>query len=171
MRSSLLDRLPRRWWPLALRWGFNWYPSYRAIGARVIEVSDDLRRIVVQLPYRRRTLNPAGAIFGGALYAAADPMYAMLLALNLPKGMVVWDKAARIRYRRPGRSDLFAEFVLSLEALHQVTQQLEEHGRSEPKFLVTWHDAAGEVHCEVEKTVFVATSEYMRHRGAQRKCL
>ncbi|WP_217126379.1 DUF4442 domain-containing protein [Hydrogenophilus thiooxidans] len=164
MRSPLMRHIPRRYWHHVLRWGFNFYPSYRTIGARVERIDPDLRRIVVRLPHTWRTRNPAGATFGGALYAAADPMFAVMLAYNLPERTVVWDKAASIRYRRPGRTTLWAEFVLPEAVLESVAHELVTVGRSEPTFVAVWRDEEGLEYTTVEKTVFVATPEYMRAR-------
>jgi acyl-coenzyme A thioesterase PaaI-like protein len=157
MRPKILDRIPARFRATLLRLGFNLYPSYRATGGRVIHVSRDLRTIRVMLRHSWRTVNPAGALFGGALYAAADPMFAMLLAMQLGDDVVVWDKAGQIRYRRPGRSHLFADFHISDEDIAAVRVALEANGETERSFRVELRDGHGVTHVELEKTVYIAT--------------
>lgn len=55
------------------------------------------------MPESWRTRNYVGTIFGGSLYGALDPIMIMLIKLLGPE-YEVWDKAASIRFRRPGRS-------------------------------------------------------------------
>ncbi len=169
MRPKILDWFPPSWRPALLRLGFNLYPSYRATGGRVVHVSRDLRTIRVRLRRSWRTVNPAGALFGGALYAAADPMFAMLLALQLGDDVVVWDKAGQIRYRRPGRSDLYADFHLTDEDLAAVRVALGEHGETERSFRVVLRDRNGEPHVELEKTVYIATKAHYKAKLARRE--
>ena len=168
MRPKLLDRIPPRWRPGLLRLGFNLYPSYRATGGRVIHIARDLKTIRIMLRRSWRTVNPAGALFGGALYAAADPMFAMLLALNLGDDAVVWDKTGRIRYRRPGRSHLYADFHITDDELASVRRALRDHGETERTFRVTLRDRAGEPHVELEKTVYIATKAHYKAKLGRR---
>ncbi|NMG74256.1 DUF4442 domain-containing protein [Aromatoleum diolicum] len=168
MRPKILDRIPPRFRAALLRIGFNLYPSYRATGGRVIHVSRDLRTIRVMLRHSWRTVNPAGALFGGALYAAADPMFAMLLALQLGDDVVVWDKSGQIRYRRPGRSHLFADFHVTDEDVEAVRRALREGGETERTFCVELKDRHGETHVELEKTVYIATKAYYKAKIERR---
>lgn len=167
MRPKLLDRVPPRFRAALLRLGFNFYPSYRATGGRVIHVSRDLTTIRVMLRHSWRTVNPAGALFGGALYAAADPMFAMLLALQLGDDVIVWDKAGQIRYRRPGRSHLFADFHVDAATVEAVRRELAERGETERTFRVDLRDGQGRVHVELEKTVYCATKAHYGEKLAR----
>lgn len=162
--SYFWQRIPPRWRPALLRLGLNWFPAYRATGARLVEVSPDLRRIVVRLPLKRATRNGAGTLFGGSLYSATDPIYALLLAANLGPDYIVWDKSATIRYRKPGREALIAEFVITKADLASVRDEIERQGACDRSFATTFCDAAGVVHVEVEKTVYVACKKHYKSR-------
>ena len=159
-------RIPPRWQPTALRLGLNWFPAYRATGARLIHVSDDLQRIVVRLPLKRVTRNGAGTMFGGSLYAATDPIYALLLAANLGPDYIVWDKSASIRYRKPGREALTAEFSVSAEEIAAVRAEVERSGSCNRTYLTTFSDRHGVVHAEIEKTVYVACKRHYKAKNA-----
>lgn len=159
-------RIPPRWRPTALRLGLNWFPAYRATGARLIHVSDDLRRIVVRLPLKRVTRNGAGTMFGGSLYAATDPIYALLLAANLGPDYIVWDKSASIRYRKPGREALTAEFTVSAEEIAAVRAEVERSGSCNRTYLTAFSDRHGVVHAEIEKTVYVACKRHYKAKNA-----
>lgn len=162
--SYFWQRIPPRWRPALLRLGLNWFPAYRATGARLVEVSRDLKRIVVRLPLKRITRNGAGTMFGGSLYSATDPIYALLLAANLGPDYIVWDKAATIRYRKPGREALTAEFVVTEADIAVVRDEIARQGSCDRTFSTTFRDAAGVVHAEVEKTVYVAGKKHYKSR-------
>src|SRR5450759_758115 len=94
------------------RWGFNLFPVYRRTGARITYIAGDWREVHIKLPLNWKTRNYVGTIFGGSMYAAVDPIYMIMLIKLLGARYEVWDKAATIRFRRPGRSSLHATFRL-----------------------------------------------------------
>lgn len=149
---------------MLLRVGLNWFPAYRATGARIIDVSRDMKRIVVRLPLCRQTRNGAGTLFGGSLYSATDPIYAMLLAVHLGPDYIVWDKAAAIRYRKPGREALTAEFSITDADIAAVRADVARNGSCDRTFTASFCDAAGTVHTEIDKTVYVACKQHYKSR-------
>ena len=42
-----------------------------------------------------------------------DPFYMLMLMENLGRDYIVWDKAASIRFRKPGKGKVKAEFRLT----------------------------------------------------------
>jgi len=57
--------------------------------------------------------NYVGTHYGGSLYSMADPFFMVMLIENLGKDYIVWDKAATIRFKKPGRGKMSAGFRLS----------------------------------------------------------
>ena len=104
-------RVSESWASRRMRWGFNLFPAFRGTGARITYIAGDFREARVELPLYWRTRNYVGTIFGGSLYGAVDPMYMILLIKVLGPGYTVWDKAATIRFLKPGRSRLYARFL------------------------------------------------------------
>jgi hypothetical protein len=137
-----------------MRWWFNFFPAYRRTGARVTYIASDFREVRVKLPLSWRTRNYVGTIFGGSLYGAVDPVYMIMLIRILGRGYTVLDKAATIRFRRPGRDTLFARFVLSDEEIATI-RQLAEGSKMDRIYTVELADAAGVVHATVEKTIHI----------------
>ncbi|MDN5698245.1 MAG: DUF4442 domain-containing protein [Rubrobacter sp.] len=142
------------------RWGFNLFPAFRGTGARVDYIAPDLREVLVRIPLGWRTRNYVGTTFGGSMYAAVDPFYAIMLMQNLGSDFIVWDKAAAIRYRRPGRTTLYARFVLGEEELSGIREELaaggsDGRGSVDRVYQVDLTDASGEVHATVEKTLYI----------------
>ena len=138
-----------------LRWGFNLFPAYRATGARVEYVAHDFREVRIRLPLRLRTRNYVGTIFGGSMYGAVDPVYMLMLINTLGPEYVVWDKSASIRFRKPGRSTLFARFTLDEAELDAIRAATADGSSTDRVYRVELVDAAGVVHAEVEKTLYV----------------
>jgi acyl-coenzyme A thioesterase PaaI-like protein len=147
MPESLRTRLQRL--------GFNWFPAYRATGGRITYIARDWREIRVRLPLNRRTRNYVGTLFGGSMYGAVDPIYMVMLIQLLGPGYVVWDKAASIRFRRPGRTTLYARFVLHDAELDAIRAALEHQASVDRTYVVELVDGEGAVHAAVEKTVHV----------------
>ncbi len=164
MLPRFWNKIPTTWRPAMIRHGLNWFPAYRATGARIIHVSPDLKHAVVRLPLTRRTRNGAGTLYGGSLYSATDPIFAMLLAINLGRDFVVWDKAANIRYRRPGRAALLAAFTITDDDLAVVRQTIADEGQCDRTFRVEFRDGQGVVHVEIEKTVYIACKDHYRSK-------
>jgi len=138
-----------------LRWGFNLFPAYRGTGARVTYIADDFREVRVRLPLSWRTRNYVGTLFGGSLYGAVDPFYMIMLIRILGPDYTVWDKAATIRFRRPGRTTLFARIVLEEEEIRMIRELAERSPSIDRIYKVDLADADGVVHASVEKTVYV----------------
>jgi acyl-coenzyme A thioesterase PaaI-like protein len=151
--------VPESWRTRITRWGFKLFPAWRGTGARVTHIAADWREVRVRLPLSWRTRNYVGTIFGGSLYGAADPMYMIMLIKNLGPRYTVWDKAAAIRFRKPGRSTLFARFVLAEAEIQEIRRLLETEPSVERVYTVDLADAAGTVHATVEKTIHVRRSE------------
>jgi acyl-coenzyme A thioesterase PaaI-like protein len=154
MPESLRTRLQRL--------GFNWFPAYRATGGRITYIAGDWREIRIRLPLNRRTRNYVGTIFGGSMYGAVDPIYMVMLIQALGPRYVVWDKAAAIRFRRPGRTTLHARFVLDDAELDAIRSALEHAPAVDRTYVVDLVDDEGVVHATVEKVIHVRRKE----RGA-----
>lgn len=161
-RESLRTRLRR------LR--FNFFPAFRATGARVIYISEDMRKLRIKLPLNFRTRNIHGTLFGGAMYAATDPLYAILVKLALGPGFVVWDKSGAIRYKKPGRSTLYAECSLSDSQVASMKKRLDAESSVDLDYEIELMDDRGVVHAVVQKTIYAARKEVykLRQQAAQR---
>lgn len=145
------ESLQTRMW----RWGFNFFPAYRGTGGRVTYIAHDWREIRVRLPLNWRTRNYVGTTFGGSLYGAVDPFYMIMLIKLLGPEYIVWDKAATIRFRRPGRTTLTARFGISEEELAAIRAAAAAQPSVDRAYTVELTDAAGVVHATVEKTVYI----------------
>ncbi len=147
--------MPESFHTRLLRWKFRFFPAWMGTGARVTYIADDYREVRVALPLSWRTRNYVGTIFGGSMYASVDPMYMIMLIQILGPEYVVWDKAASIRFRRPGKTTLHATFVIEESELQTIREATANGEPIDRVFHVDLVDAEGTVHASVEKTVYV----------------
>lgn len=156
MPESLATRLAR--------WRINLFPAYRGTGGRVTYIADDWREVRVRVPLGRRTRNLVGTIFGGSMYGAVDPFYMIMLMRLLGPDFVVWDKAASIRFRRPGRSTLSARLEIEEGELERIRRAALEGPSVDHVFSVELTDRGGETCARVEKTLYIARRERRARR-------
>jgi acyl-coenzyme A thioesterase PaaI-like protein len=116
----------------------------------------DLRAADAEMRLTRWNRNYMGVHFGGSLFTMTDPFYMLMLATNLGGDYVVWDKAASIRYRKPGVGRVRAEYRLSEERLGEIRAAVEAVGRHDARFEVQIKDEAGDVVAEVERVIYCA---------------
>ena len=138
---------------------FNFFPAYRGTGARVVYISDDYRRIRVKIPLSWRTRNYVGTIYGGSMYAGIDPIYMLMLIKILGREYVVWDKAAKIRFKRPGKETLFAEFLLTDDEIDEIKKLLETEKSIDRVYNIELVDKNGKAHALIEKTLYISRKE------------
>lgn len=150
------QRMPESFRSRTFRWGFNLFPAYRGTGGRVIYVADDWHEVRVKLPLNWRTRNYVGTIYGGSIYGSIDPIYMLMLMKILGPEYVVWDKAATVRFRKPGKGTLFADFHLTQNEIGEI-RTLAETARSIDRiYNLELKDKEGVVHAEVEKTLYIS---------------
>ena len=133
----------------------NAWPCYWGTGGEVTFISRDWREAAVKLKLTLRTRNYVGTIFGGSLYGAIDPIYMIMLIKLLGKDYEVWDKAAAIRFRKPGRSTLRATFRLDDGELDQIKRDVAASGRTERTYTVELKDGEGNVCMSCDKLLTI----------------
>ena len=131
------------------------FPAYRGTGGRITYIAGDWREVRVAVPLSRRTRNYVGTIFGGSMYGAVDPIYMVMLIKLLGPGYVVWDKAASIRFRKPGRTTLHARFLIDDAELDAIRDALQTERAIDRTYRIELKDEAGTVHAEVEKVIHI----------------
>lgn len=137
-----------------IRWGFNCFPAYRRTGARITYLSADWREARISLPLNWKTRNYVGTMFGGSMYAAVDPIYMIMFIKLLGPDYIVWDKAATIRFKRPGRSTLYAVFSVDERELETIREELKDKGSVDRLYHIELVDGQGAVCALVEKTIY-----------------
>lgn len=143
-----------------MRWRFNCFPAYRGTGARVTYIADNFHEIRIKLPLNWRTRNYVGTIYGGSMYGAVDPIYMVMLIKLLGRDYIVWDKAALIRFKKPGRTTLYAQIRVDDSELGTIRSLLAEQPKVDRMYHLRLTDSDGVVHAEVEKTVHIRRRDF-----------
>ena len=153
--SVLLQLLGGTKSSLALRRWVNLWPPFLGAGIRLKHISRDMKSVDVEMKLRFWNANYVGTHFGGSLFAMTDAFYMLMLMANLGSDYIVWDKAATIRYKKPGKGTVRAEFRLSDSQIDDIREKLRTLPKYEPVFFVEVKDEAGVVIAEVEKLLHV----------------
>ncbi|MEA3136770.1 MAG: hypothetical protein QOC71_1051 [Thermoplasmata archaeon] len=141
--------------PKLFRVVLNLYPPFRGTGAWCTFIADDWSEMRIKIPLSLRTRNYVGTIFGGSLYAGMDPHFMFMLMHRLGPDYLVWDKAASIRFRKPGRAALTAVCRMPDEEVAEVKQILETQDKVDRNYSVDLVGKDGTVHATVDKVVNV----------------
>ncbi len=148
------------------KWLLNLFPPWLVQGIRVVEIGSGFRTCRVRVARSPLTRNLNGTTFGGTIFAAADPVYAVLYwQIFAHRGMKVqaWLRSARIRYTRPAASALTLSFALSDAEIDEAGAALSSSGRFSRLHRVEAFDAAGAL-CAAAETEVV-----LRRPGAGQK--
>ena|ERR1700687_3526072 len=133
----------------------NLWPPFLGAGIRIKHIAPDLKFVDVEMKLHWWNANYVGTHFGGSLFAMVDPFYMLILMANLGRDYIVWDKAASIRYRKPGKGTVRAEFRLTDAQLDDIREKLKTLPKYEPVFSVEIKDEQGTVIAEIEKLLHV----------------
>jgi acyl-coenzyme A thioesterase PaaI-like protein len=164
----MISRLRRRL-PHALDWRvFNIWPAIVGTGGRVTHVSEDWTEVDVRLPLTWRTRNYVGTIFGGSIYAATDPYVMVMLIRQLGDDYVVWDKGARVAFKRPGTETLYTSFRIPAELTSELKAQVDEHNKLDWVYSLDLKDASGKVCATIDKQVYIARKDWYVARQERR---
>ena len=136
-------------------WSFHVFACYRGTGGRAQYVAEDWSEVHLDLPLSWRTRNYVGTIFGGSMYSAVDPIYMIMLIRRLGKDYVVWDKAASIQFKKPGRETLHAHFVVTDGELAAIRTALETQRSIDRTYWIELKDSSGTVCATVEKLIYI----------------
>ncbi len=146
----------------------NAYPPFVFNRIRIQSISKGYRSCVVRIKKSIFNRNMNGTIFGGALFSASDPFYAILYwQIFERKGYKVqtWLKSAEIYYMRPADRDLYLEFNISEDQINQAELELNSIGKYKFTHEVKYKAADGDVY------VLAKTEVYIRLTKAQQKTL
>lgn len=163
MKINLLKLLSRLSF-LSEKRRLQWYPPFWLMRVKVLELSDDWRRIRLLLPLNMISRNMGGSMFGGYQAALSDPIAALACAKRFPD-TAVWTRVHEIDFQQVGNSDLELRFEFSPELEAHIRDELAQRGRSTPTFEYAFYRADG-VRCSVVKsTVAIRPRGYLRDKS------
>ncbi|WP_241478971.1 DUF4442 domain-containing protein [Psychroserpens jangbogonensis] len=142
---------------------------YRRTTAKIIEVSDDLHKVVITINLNWKNRNYAGSIFAGSMLSATDPIYMIQLIQILGDNYVIWDKSVEARYKKPAKSRVFGEFIFTAEEIENIKQGVAD--KNEIDIIKTMHlvDAKQNKIATFNKTLYIADKGFYKQKLKQRR--
>jgi len=149
---KIFESQPLKGWLFKL---WNWWPPFLGAGIRIEQVDPQFRSLTVRLKLRFWNRNYVGTQFGGSMFAMTDPFMMVLLIQNLGSDYIVWDKAASIRYLKPGKTDVTARFEINDQILEQIRTELTHKEKMDWHTQIQVIDVQQQVIAEVDKTIYI----------------
>ena len=141
--------------PKLLQYGMNLWPPFMGAGIKVEHIGKDYKTARVRLRMGLANRNIVGVHFGGSLFAMTDPFFMMLVQHQLGRSYVVWDRAAKIDFLKPGRGTVHAEFQVTDEQIKEILQAAASGEKVLKDFAVDLKDASGDVVAQIVKTLYI----------------
>ncbi|RAJ30270.1 DUF4442 domain-containing protein [Pedobacter cryoconitis] len=141
-----------------LKWGLRFYPPLLFQRIWVKKFHKGFRGADVKIYKSLFNKNYNGSIFGGTIYAATDPFYALLFDQLLQRQgfkIRVWLKSASIQYLKPGRSALVFTIIITDEMLNDAIEALNTSGKFVKAYPMEIKNSDGEVCATVMNEVYV----------------
>ena len=138
-----------------MRLFFYIHPAYHGTGGRIKYIASDWSEVILAIPLNWRTRNFVGTIFGGSMYGAVDPIFMIMLIQRLEREYIVWDKAAMIQFKKPGKSKLYAHFLVPDKKISYIQDESKTKRSVDRVYFVELKDAEDIVCATVEKTIYI----------------
>lgn len=132
----------------SLKWLMRLYPPMLFQRIWVKKIDKDFRGIDVKINRSLFTTNLGSATFGGTIFAATDPFYALLIGQIMQhKGfkITVWLKSAEIQYLKPARKDLHYSIKIDDEMINEVEQAITNEGKFVKTYPIEIFDTTGDL--------------------------
>jgi acyl-coenzyme A thioesterase PaaI-like protein len=133
----------------------NSWPPYLGAGIYVEAISPEWQRISVAMKLRWYNRNYVNSHFGGNLFSMTDPFYMLMLLRNLGNDYIVWDTSARIKFLKPGRSNVSAHFELEKTRMEEIREKAATGETILERFHVDVVDESGGRIATVAKTLYI----------------
>ena len=141
-----------------LKWAIRFYPPLFFQRIWVKRFDKDFRGVEVKIGKSFLNTNYNKSIFGGTIFAASDPFYALLFDQILKKRGLktrVWLKSAEIKYLKPGRSNLYFTIKLSEQAIDEAEHTLRTVGKFVKAYPIEIMNDQGEICASVMNEVYI----------------
>ncbi|SRR5579883_1995893 len=154
--NRIIDRLPIG----VIKFILNRWPPFRGAGIKVKNISPDFRSFDVALKLKLLNRNYAGVHFGGSLFSMIDPFHMLMFSKNLGSQYIVWDKAAKIDFKKPGRGTIRANCSITLDEIQSVKNEADRLGKYIFDRTVDLFNGENEIVATITKTIYVRKREF-----------
>ncbi len=136
------------------KWMMRLYPPLFFNRIQVVKFDEDFSGCELKVKKSIWNRNMNGTIFGGTIFSAADPFYAILFwQIFARKGYKVqtWLKSAQIHYLKPADSSLKLIFKISQEEINEAEKSINSIGKYVATHSVEMKDTYGNI-CAIAHT-------------------
>ncbi len=124
----------------------------------VKNIHKDFKGIDIKINRSIITSNFGNSTFGGTIFSATDPFYALLFGQIMQhKGfkITVWLKSAQINYIKPGHSDLFYTLTISDELINEAEKALTDDGKFVKELPIEIYNKSGDLCATALNEVYI----------------
>lgn len=141
-----------------LKWALCFYPPLLFQRIWVKKFHPGFRGVDVKITNSFLNRNFNGSIFGGTIYAASDPFYAILFDQLLQRRgfkVRVWLKSASIQYLKPGLTTLHFSLKITEEMIEEAEKSLIATGKFVKAYPMELYNKKGELCATVMNEVYL----------------
>ena len=141
-----------------MKWLIRFYPPLLFQRIWVVAFKKNFKGVSVKIRKSLFNKNYNRSIFGGTLFAAADPFYPILFQQILTRRghkIIVWLKSAQINYLKPGNTDLYFNIDIDEFTIAEAETILNTEGKYIKTFLIEMFDEGGELCVNVQTELYV----------------
>ncbi len=141
-----------------LKWALCFYPPLFFQRIWIQRFHKGFKGVDVKISNSFLNRNYNGSIFGGTIYAATDPFFALLFdQLMQRRGYKcrVWLKSGSIQYLKPGHTTLFFTLVITDEMINEAEKALNEYGKFVKTYPIALYNKKGELCATATNEVYL----------------
>lgn len=144
--------------PKTLKWILRFYPPLFFQRIWVVKFGEDFKCVEVKINKSFMNINYNKTLFGGTIFSASDPFYAILFdQIFKKKGFKtrVWLKSAHIQYLKPGNTDLHFKITINDSDIAEAQQQLNTEGKFVKTYPIEMYNKEGVLCALVQNEVYL----------------
>lgn len=148
-----------------LKWLMNLYPPMLFQRIWVKKVHENFRGMDVKINRALITTNVGNSTFGGTLFTATDPFYAMLFGQIMHhKGInvTVWLKSAHIQYLKPAYKDLYYTIIITEEMVQEAELAIKTVGKFAKEYPIEIFTKDGELCVIAHNEVYIRDLNFVK---------
>jgi acyl-coenzyme A thioesterase PaaI-like protein len=149
----------------SLKWLMRLYPPMFFQRIWVKKIDKDFRGIDVKINRSLFTTNLGSATFGGTIFSATDPFYALLIGQIMQhKGfkITVWLKSAEIQYLKPARTDMYYSIKIDDDMVKEVEQAITNEGKFVKTYPIEIFDTTGDLCVTAQNEVYIRNLNFTK---------
>ncbi len=141
-----------------LKWALRVYPPLLFQRIWVLRFHQNFSGVSVKINKSFLNKNYNRSIFGGTIFAAADPFYPLLFHQILSRNgykVRIWVKSAQIEYIKPGNTHLYFNISIPSNAIDEIEQVLKSGEKHIKAYPIEMYNKVGELCVSVSVEIYI----------------